>query len=197
VDAAHRLMTTKGAGFTTQDLAKEAGVALQTFYRHFAGKDQLLLAVFERLIGEQAIRSARVSRRVKDPIDRLRMYVTDPFNGLRSKNGTAQARFMTAEHWRLYQLFPDEMNRARQPYADLVEQELRTATAEGRLTSTDPAKDAWLITQLVTSAYHHYAFAEPSQRVEEIVEHLWTFCLAAVGGRPGGREHEDGRREGL
>ena len=35
----------KGDAFTTQELVKEAGVALQTFYRYFASKDELLLAV--------------------------------------------------------------------------------------------------------------------------------------------------------
>jgi TetR/AcrR family transcriptional regulator len=42
IDAARRLIIAQGSSFTTQDLIKEAGVALQTFYRHFAGKDQLL-----------------------------------------------------------------------------------------------------------------------------------------------------------
>lgn len=197
VDAAQRLMSRKGSAFTTQELVKEAGVALQTFYRHFAGKDQLLLAVIERIIGERAARSAKAARRLKDPVARLRMHVTEPFNGLRGRRDTAQAQFITAEHWRLYQLFPDEVNRARQAYTDLIEQELREATAAGLLSSADPAKDAWLINQLVTSAYHHFAFAEDAQRVDEIVDHLWTFCLAAVGGGLEARRQTDGRREGI
>ena len=45
LDAARRLIAVKGDEFTTQDLVKEAGVALQTFYRYFAGKDELILAV--------------------------------------------------------------------------------------------------------------------------------------------------------
>ena len=44
LDAARRLIGDKG-DFTTQDLVSEAGVALQTFYRYFASKDELLLAV--------------------------------------------------------------------------------------------------------------------------------------------------------
>ena len=52
VAAARRLIAERGERFTTQELVKEAGVALQTFYRLFGGKDQLLLAVFEDLIAE-------------------------------------------------------------------------------------------------------------------------------------------------
>ena len=43
VAAARRLMESKGPSFTTQELIKEAGIALQTFYRYFPGKDYLLL----------------------------------------------------------------------------------------------------------------------------------------------------------
>ncbi|MFG1921958.1 TetR/AcrR family transcriptional regulator [Cryptosporangium sp. NPDC048952] len=197
VDAAHRLMTRKGSAFTTQELVKEAGVALQTFYRHFGGKDQLMLAVFERIIGEQAVKSAKAARRLKDPVARLRLHVTEPFVSLSGGRTTTQARFLTAEHWRLYQIFPDELNRARQAYTDMIEQELRAATAAGLLFSSDPPKDAWLINQLVTSAYHHFSFAEDPRQVDRIVDHLWNFCLAAVGGGPDVRGQTDGRREGL
>ena len=44
LDAARRLIGEKD-DFTTQELVAEAGVALQTFYRYFASKDELLLAV--------------------------------------------------------------------------------------------------------------------------------------------------------
>ena len=46
VAAARRLIAERGDQFTTQELVKEARVSLQTFYRIFGGKDQLLLAVF-------------------------------------------------------------------------------------------------------------------------------------------------------
>ncbi|HEU5307899.1 MAG TPA: helix-turn-helix domain-containing protein, partial [Acidimicrobiia bacterium] len=55
VAAARRLVTERGDQFTTQELVKEAGVALQTFYRIFGGKDRLLLAVFEDLIAESCV----------------------------------------------------------------------------------------------------------------------------------------------
>ena len=54
----------------------------------------------------------------------------------------------------------------------------------GLLHPTDPAQDAWFIMKLVVSVFHHYAFATAPERVEDIAEHLWAFCLAAVGGAP-------------
>ena len=46
------LIATNGADFTTQAVIQEAGVALQTFYRYFKSKDQLLLALIGDLIRE-------------------------------------------------------------------------------------------------------------------------------------------------
>ena len=65
VAAARRLIVERGDQFTTQELVKEAGVALQTFYRIFGGKDQLLLAVFEDLIAESLRYEEAAQRRCR------------------------------------------------------------------------------------------------------------------------------------
>ncbi|WP_067901846.1 TetR/AcrR family transcriptional regulator [Nocardia vaccinii] len=182
VAAARRLLETEGSGFTTQQLSKEAGIALQTFYRHFASKDQLLLAVFEDFLIEASTRLAEAARELPDPLSRLRFYISSALHSLDGTQGAAP-RFITAEHWRLYQLFPTEMAGANQSFADLIEQELRNATRENLLHSADPAADAWLATKLVMSVYHHYAFAPSAVDTGEIGERLWSFCLAAFGGQ--------------
>jgi AcrR family transcriptional regulator len=181
VAAARRLLETEGSGFTTQQLSKAAGMALQTFYRHFESKDQLLLAVFEEFQIEAAVRLQEAARELPDPVSRLHFYIV---SALHSLDGTAGAapRFITAEHWRLYQLFPAEMAKANQPFADLIEQELRNAARENLLRPADPAADAWLAAKLVMSVYHHYAFAPSPADTGEIVDRLWSFCLAAFGG---------------
>ncbi|XVQ11472.1 TetR/AcrR family transcriptional regulator [Spirillospora sp. CA-255316] len=209
VDAARRLIHTKGSSFTTQELAKEAGIALQTFYRHFAGKDQLLLAVFEEELTTAAVRIDAAISRLPDPVARLRFFITSTLESLGEPGGSAAydqdgdaadaqdargpqgvrgggfgPRFVTAEHWRLHQLFPDEMAQVSQPIADLIERELREAASLGLLRPRDPASDAWFVMNLVMSVYHHYAFATPQERFEDIADHLWVFCLAALRGDP-------------
>ncbi|WP_051194199.1 TetR/AcrR family transcriptional regulator [Nocardia jiangxiensis] len=182
VAAARRLLQIEGTTLTTQELSKEAGIALQTFYRHFSGKDQLLLAVFEDLIAERAAEVEETARAMPDPVARLHYYVVRSLRSLQGDDGGSGARFITAEHWRLYQLFPSEMARANQPFADLVEQELRAAARAGLLRPTDPAADAWLAMKLVMSVYHHYSFAPAPNDIDDIAEKLWTFCLMAFGG---------------
>ncbi len=56
-------------------MIKEAGVALQTFYRYFASKDQLLLALIGDLINEHCAVLTGSARSLTHPTDRLEMYV--------------------------------------------------------------------------------------------------------------------------
>src|SRR5262249_5386537 len=75
--AAHRLVAERGENFTTQDLIKEADVALQTFYRHFGGKDQILLAVVADLVAAHCEALAARGEPIDDPVERLHLYITE------------------------------------------------------------------------------------------------------------------------
>lgn len=183
LDAARRLVETKGDAFTTQELVKEAGVALQTFYRYFATKEQLLLAVFGEVVAEGAASYAANARELTDPIERLRFYITSTMDSLdRGGEASATARFLVSAHWQLQRSFPNEMADAMRPFADLLLTEINAATAAGQLHPADPERAAWFINELVRSVYHHYAYAP--QRPAAFREELWQFCLTALGGRP-------------
>src|SRR5439155_24309289 len=96
VDAARRLISERGERFTTQELVKEAGVALQTFYRLFGGKDQLLLAVFENLIAESCAEYEQAAAQLPDPVARLHFYVTVAVHSVGGDGLEVGPRFVTA-----------------------------------------------------------------------------------------------------
>ena len=183
VDAASRLVMTNGSGFTTQELVKEAGVALQTFYRYFASKDQLLLAVLEDMIGRSCLDYDKKARRLTGPVERLHFYVNTilAFAWTGGAERSTQ-QFITAEHWRLQRLYPEEIAEAIRPVVELILREVQAGVEAGLFQSTNPDYDAWLITQLLMGVYHHYAFAPIDQAGEEIAPRVWTFCLSALGG---------------
>jgi len=182
VEAAKRLIAQKGYGFTTQELAREAGVALQTFYRHFGGKDQLLLATIEDLHATTAAGYAKAARDLPDPLARLHYYVTTALAGLDEADAQGP-RFITAEHWRLHQMFPEEMTLAAQPTVDLFARELRSAQEQGLIAPSDVDRSAELMVMLVRAVYHHYAFKAKTEPAAAIAEHVWELCLQGVGGR--------------
>jgi AcrR family transcriptional regulator len=189
VEAAKRLISQKGSGFTTQELAREAGVALQTFYRHFGGKDQLLLATIEDMHATQAVEYAAAARDLPDPLARLHYYITTILSGLDVTGPAARMpQFITAEHWRLHQLFPEEMTLATQPIVDLFAVELRAAQEQGLIGATDVNHSTELIVMLVRAVYHHYAFKAKSEPAAAIADHVWELCLQGIGGRTEGRD---------
>ena len=94
---------------------------------------------------------------------------------------------VTAEHWRLYQLYPEDVVRTTQHFSDLLEPEIEAAARTGVLKPVDPPRDAALITKLVMALVHHHAFIGFSDDAEAVTvnDHLWRFCLAALGGSSG------------
>ena len=183
VDAARRLLLYEaGAGFTIQQLVEEAGVALQTFYRHFPSKDRLLLAVLEREIADSCVEMEAAVAHLDDPVARMHFYVTRPLRLLESGR-SREAILITREHFRLQQVDPDAVARASEPFAELIAAALVDGEARGIVAPRNPRRDAWMITELVMTTFHHYAFAGLDSDSDAVIDHLWEFCLCAVGGR--------------
>jgi TetR/AcrR family transcriptional regulator len=180
LDAAIRLIREKGDAFTTQELVKEAGVALQTFYRYFASKDELLLAVLGDAMTNACSAWEAAAGELPDPLARLRFYITSVIDGLDSEVGEGGlARFVVSTHWRLHRIFPNELAEAEKPFVDLLLTEINAAAKAGLLQPSNPESDAWFIAELVRSVYHYYAYAP---RRDDVKDQLWQFCLAALGG---------------
>jgi AcrR family transcriptional regulator len=183
LDAARKLINVKGDEFTTQELVSEAGVALQTFYRYFASKDELLLAVIGDAMTESCERMADAARELTDPLARLEFYLTTTLARLDGDSSTAAtSRFIVATRWRLHRQFPIELAEAEKPFVDLLVSEVNAAVAAGVLKTTAPPWDSWFMSELLRSVYHFYAFAPRTEGDLEIAkERLWRFCLAALG----------------
>jgi AcrR family transcriptional regulator len=180
VAAARRLIESKGPSFTTNELIKEAGIALQTFYRYFPGKDFLMLAVIENIIDENCAAFREEARKLSGPMQRLRFYVDATVRALEAPGRGPS--FMTSEHFRLQTLYPAEVSRATQHYTDLLVEEIRDAKAAGQVHPGDAEYSAWLITQLTMAVFHYYDCAGLDEPADRIAERLWGFCLGALYG---------------
>lgn len=185
LDAARRLIGDKG-DFTTQDLVSEAGVALQTFYRYFASKDELLLAVIGDAMTEACDRWAKVTAGMPDPMDRLRFYITAPLEQFEGGSDEAAGmRFIVSTHWHLHRIFPNELAEAEKPFVDLILAAVNTAADNSLLHPRNPEWDAWFIVELLRSIYHYYAYAAKADDDLTVTkENLWQFCRTALGASP-------------
>jgi TetR/AcrR family transcriptional regulator len=184
LDAARRLIQANGDEFTTQELCAEAGVALQTFYRYFASKDELLLAVIGDAMNDACEYWVETGDKLPDPLTRLRYYITSTLERLDGDgHDAATARFIVSTRWRLHRNYAKELAEAEKPFVDLLRSEVNAAVEAGLLNPPDPEWDPWFLAELARSVFHFYAFApHPEGELEVVKDRLWRFCLNALGG---------------
>ena len=184
LDAARRLIRDKD-DFTTQELVAEAGVALQTFYRYFTSKDELLLALIGDAMTEACDHWAEAAATLPDPMERLRFYITAPLERFQSDSKDAAGmRFIVSTHWHLHRIFPKELAEVEQPFVDLIVAEINSAADRGLLQPRNPEWDAWFVVELLRSVNHYYAYAaKTGDDLNVTKENLWQFCRTALGVR--------------
>lgn len=158
---------------TVAEIVKEAGLSNQAFYRHFAGKDDLVAALIDagarRLAGYLEHRMAATSdahEQIRTWIGGVLAQATDP----------AVAAPTRAVAWNRGSIAAEADDLARQ--ADRLSYHLLEAplAALGR---ADPAADAYLIGTLVFRVLTDALTADPAPTAADL-EFVTDFCLAAV-----------------
>src|SRR5215510_7196617 len=80
LDAALELMHSDSEKeFTVQDVVERSGQSLRSFYQYFAGKHELLLALFEEAVRSTAERLEEVIAETDDPLERLHRFVVEHY----------------------------------------------------------------------------------------------------------------------
>lgn len=176
VDAARRLATSGSSSFTVADVAEEAGVSLRSFYRHFGGRDELLLALFEEeaLTGASMLRGL-VGDDVAPPIERVRRCVEALCDLV--VTGSDYASMLVREHLRLGDERPEEMRAALAPLLDVLAGELASAADAGELRATDRFDAATVLALVLTHVQTAVLLAPDEPRP---AERVWQFCRAAL-----------------
>jgi AcrR family transcriptional regulator len=174
IDAAFVVMRREGSiDPQVRAVVQEAGLSNQAFYRHFASKDALLLAVLSdgqrQLVGylDQRVRS------VSDPRDQMQRWITGVMAQARDRDAAEATRPFACNSARLADLFPDDLAAKRQEMIESL------APAVHALGGTD--EDAELIRDLALARMND---AIASRRVPSRaeVQRLVEFCLAGITG---------------
>lgn len=78
LDAALELMSSSETqDFTVQQVVDRSGQSLRAFYQYFAGKYELMLALFEESVAQTAQQLGDAVEGVDDPLERLRVFVIE------------------------------------------------------------------------------------------------------------------------
>lgn len=166
--------------FTMKQVSVEAGVALQTVYRHFETKDLLVLAILEEEIRFSVAKIDVAIEEISDPLEKVHAVIVGPVSGRSSKNQTLMGAAIVREHLRLQVDHPADVALATAPYFVLMERILRGAADAGVLQIVDAQRDAQIVQTLVMSFYHQFALGVVAGDPAQVADYLWEFCRAAL-----------------
>jgi AcrR family transcriptional regulator len=175
VSAARDLANETGsAAFTVAQVTARAGLSLKSFYRCFAGKDDLLVALLEEDSRLGATLLAEAVDRHPDPESRLRAYVSGLFEFLQHPGALGYAGVLVREHRRLSEARPDDLDRALAPMITLLETEL--AAASTPRADFDPARDARRVFALLLEGIYDVTLGrvEPLDEADAVWAFLWA-----------------------
>jgi AcrR family transcriptional regulator len=162
--------------FTVKEVADRAGVAVQTFYRHFGSKDELVLAVIEENLAAGARGITETMSSIADPLDRLEAM----FRFMLGTRSSPSLRFHARERVRLSESYAAEVEAAYSPIRMLFIDALSQVAAAGEANPIDLERDADVVMHILLSYAHMLASHAIPGNEEQIVDHLWGFCSAAL-----------------
>jgi len=174
IDAAFVVMRREGSiDPQVRAVVQEAGLSNQAFYRHFASKDALLLAVLadgqRQLVAYLGRRVATVS----DPTEQVQRWIAGVMAQARDRDAAEATRPFACNSARLADLFPDDLAASREEMLGSL------APAVHALGGTD--EDAELVRDLALARMND-AIARRRVPSRAEVQRLVEFCLAGING---------------
>jgi AcrR family transcriptional regulator len=170
---------------------KRTGLARRALYERFAGKDDLMLGVFEQTIQRAAGHYSAQIESLSDPMERLELIVTcialgrGTPDGRDESRGSRRAAALSREHMRLAESRPDDLQAALDPLIQLIGQQLSDGMAAGSVRAAVPQRLATLVYNLVSTTVHTELLAEETthpdhERRVRLAADIWEFCRRAV-----------------
>jgi AcrR family transcriptional regulator len=191
VAAAYVLLGKEGLeGLTIRAVLEKTGLSRRAFYERFAGKDDLMLAVFEHTVRLAADHYRAQVATLTDPMARMELIVTCIVLGestLREGGGNTSRRgaAMSREHLRLAESRPDDLQAALDPLIALIAEQLLRGMEVGSVRDCAPQRLATLVYNLVATTVHTELLAQEARvrdrtRRSQLATDLWAFCRRAI-----------------
>lgn len=190
LDAASELVNGEsGQDFTVQEVIERSGQSLRSFYQHFDGKYELLLALFEDAIHTSAQEMRRVVEDGTSPVDSLHRFAVEYYHLCQPapKARTAKKGFAPAFANFAQQLLtehPVEASHAFNPLTEIVVGLLDQAAAAGEIRNGLPhARIAGVMLQATMfNAFAATIGGVPIQSASaDPAEELWDLLFNGIG----------------
>jgi AcrR family transcriptional regulator len=190
LDAALELMSSsESKDFTVQQVVEKSGQSLRSFYQYFAGKYELLLALFEESVRGTALHLAEHIEGIDAPLERLRALLAEYYRvctpgpkGKPARTGSPNPAAIAEFAQQLLTEHPREAAQAFGPLVDLLQSVLEDAVASGDLRDNlDHRRLAGvLLNEIMFNAFASTIAGTP---VNEGAEDLWELVLHGIAAR--------------
>jgi AcrR family transcriptional regulator len=183
LDAAQSLITREGTtDFTVQQVVEASNQSLRSFYQHFDGKHELLLALFEDAL-RRATDQIRAAASVPEaPLDRVRVAAQLLFE-LSRPDPAARRPLFTDFAPRLLISHPIEVRGAHAPLLTLLTELLTEAYDAGALRSgVSPRRAAALTMQTVMFVAQSAIVSDVDELPVITADEVWDFCAKGFAG---------------
>ena len=136
------------AGLRVDDVLAEAGLGTRAFYRHFRGKSELFLAVFDREIGRADERLRAKVGAAGEPEQQVRAWIDANLALAFDPRLARRTRLFLAERHVVATEFPAEVERCVRLLLGPLEGAIAAGRDAGAFPGADPARDALAIHHL-------------------------------------------------
>jgi AcrR family transcriptional regulator len=179
LDAAQAIITEKGTtDFTVQEVVDRSRQSLRSFYQHFDGKHELLLALFEDALRRAADQIRAAATGQSDPLDQLRIAVQLLF-ALSRPDPAAHRPLFTDFAPQLLLSHPAEVKVAHAPLLTLFTELMTAAGEAGQLRpSVKPRRAASLVMQTVMFIAQSASVSDDEHSHPINADEVWDFCAS-------------------
>jgi AcrR family transcriptional regulator len=181
VSAGRKLLHRDGAAdMTIADVLGEAGLSTRAFYRHFASKSDLLLAIYDHEVDRYRPRLQRRLDAATTPREALEAWIDELLAaGFEPRRGE-RTRAMFTWAIPLQQEFPVEFAAVRDALTDPLEAVLTAGLADGSFPNAEPQRHARFIRALTWELVEEHLSGTQTER-GDAREEVLRFCLPALG----------------
>jgi AcrR family transcriptional regulator len=171
--------------FTVQELIERSKTSLRSFYQHFSGKEELLLALFEEIISTSVAEWRAEIETLPDTLSALHLLMDKIHGQAAAPDGGGINRALSVYHLQLAESRPAEYARVLAPLRELILELVQKGVTERTFrTDIEPDMLAMIMMQTVVGAAHMHALGAEPTGVPLDSERLWEFCLGGLTGPP-------------
>jgi AcrR family transcriptional regulator len=167
-------------GLKVQLVAREAGVSARTFYRHFADKDALLVALVQDEMARAGLRLRAAVARADGAVAQVAAWVAGVMGAAADPKRVARARLFTVQQMVMRE-HADEVAAGTALLIEPLAEALEIGRREGMFPWADVERDAALIYGLTGNQLSRALVAPPTRTVDELIAETTSFALRALG----------------